>query len=50
MLRSIHEFPRAGSRAPWQLGMSYAHDVVNLRYGRIDKDTMRFATSSVRSG
>jgi monooxygenase len=43
VLRSIDEFPRAGSRAPWRLGMSYAHDVVTLRHGRIDDGTMRFA-------
>jgi len=44
VLRSIDEFPRAGSRPPWQLGISYAHDAVKLRYGRIDDGTMRFAT------
>jgi monooxygenase len=43
VLRSIHEFPKAGSRQPWQLGMSYAHDVVKLRYGRIDDGAMRFS-------
>ncbi|MCE7004435.1 NAD(P)/FAD-dependent oxidoreductase [Kibdelosporangium philippinense] len=43
VLRSIHEFPKSGSRAPWQLGMSYAHDVVNLRYGKVDDGAMRFA-------
>ncbi|RSM90590.1 NAD(P)/FAD-dependent oxidoreductase [Kibdelosporangium aridum] len=42
VLRAIHEFPKAGSRAPWQLGMSYAHDVVNLRFGKIDDGAMRF--------
>jgi cation diffusion facilitator CzcD-associated flavoprotein CzcO len=42
VLRSIDEFPKAGSRAPWQLGMSYAHDLLRLRYGAIDDDTMRF--------
>jgi monooxygenase len=42
VLRSIDEFPRAGSRRPWRLGMSYAHDVVTLRHGRIDDGTMRF--------
>ncbi len=41
--RSIHEFPKAGSRPPWHLGMSYAHDVVKLRYGRIDDGAMRFS-------
>jgi monooxygenase len=47
VLRSIDEFPRAGSRPPWQLGMSYAHDVVKLRYGRIDDGAMRFSRRAV---
>jgi cation diffusion facilitator CzcD-associated flavoprotein CzcO len=42
--RSVHEFPRAGSRRPWQLGMSYANDVLLLRHGRIDDGTLRFST------
>lgn len=42
VLRSIDEFPKAGSRPPWQLGMSYAHDVLKLRYGPIDDGAMRF--------
>ncbi|QUQ68646.1 flavin-containing monooxygenase [Kutzneria sp. CA-103260] len=40
--RSVHEFPRAGSRKPWQLGMSYLNDAVLLRHGRIDDGTLRF--------
>jgi monooxygenase len=43
VLRSIHEFPKAGSRAPWQLGMSYAHDLVKFRYGRIDDGALKFS-------
>jgi cation diffusion facilitator CzcD-associated flavoprotein CzcO len=43
VLRAIHEFPKAGSRPPWQLGMSYAHDVVKLRHGRIDDGALRFS-------
>ena len=43
VLRSIDEFPRAGSRPPWHLGMSYLHDAVKLRYGRIDDGAMRFS-------
>jgi monooxygenase len=46
VLRSIDEFPRAGSRAPWQLGMSYAHDVVRLRHGAIEDGAMRFAPAT----
>jgi cation diffusion facilitator CzcD-associated flavoprotein CzcO len=43
VLRSVHEFPKAGSRAPWQLGMSYAHDMVNLRHRKIDDGSLHFA-------
>jgi cation diffusion facilitator CzcD-associated flavoprotein CzcO len=43
VLRSIDEFPKAGSRAPWRLGMNYAHDLLKLRYGRIDDGAMRFS-------
>jgi cation diffusion facilitator CzcD-associated flavoprotein CzcO len=42
VLRSMDEFPRSGARAPWRLGMSYAHDVVNLRYRRIADGVMHF--------
>ena len=48
VLRSIDEFPRAGSRAPWQLGMSYAHDVVRLRHGRVEDPEMRFSRRPAR--
>ncbi len=43
VLRSIDELPKAGSRAPWRLGMSYAHDLLKLRYGPIDDGAMRFS-------
>ena len=43
VLRSIHEFPKAGSRAPWQVAMSYPRDLVKLRFGRIDDGVMRFS-------
>ena len=43
VLRSIDQFPRAGSRAPWRLGTSYANDVVTLRHGRIDDGSLRFS-------
>ncbi|GAA4437143.1 NAD(P)/FAD-dependent oxidoreductase [Actinokineospora soli] len=40
--RSIDAFPKAGSRTPWRLGMSYFHDVVTLRHGRVDDGELRF--------
>jgi monooxygenase len=46
--RSIDPSPRAGSRAPWRLGMSYAHDVLTLRYGKINDGAMRFSGRAVR--
>ena len=41
--RSLHEFPKSGSRAPWRVVMSYPHDLLKLRYGRISDGTLRFA-------
>ena len=48
VLRSIDQFPRAGSRRPWRLGMSYLHDVVALRYGKINDGAMRFSRRAVQ--
>ncbi|MEV6324808.1 NAD(P)/FAD-dependent oxidoreductase [Nocardia sp. NPDC051787] len=48
VLRAIDGFPKAGSRAPWRLGMSYGHDVITLRYGRIDDGTIQFTRRSAR--
>jgi monooxygenase len=48
VLRSMHEFPRAGSRTPWQLGMSYAHDVVSLRHGKVEDGAMKFEKKQTR--
>jgi monooxygenase len=47
VLRAMHEFPKAGSRPPWKLGNSYAHDVVKLRFGAIDDGAMRFSRRPV---
>ena len=41
--RSLHEFPKAGSRGPWRVVMSYPRDVRILRYGRVNDGTLRFA-------
>jgi monooxygenase len=43
VLRSIDQFPKAGSRQPWRLGMSYLQDVVTLRFGKINDGSMRFS-------
>jgi cation diffusion facilitator CzcD-associated flavoprotein CzcO len=41
--RSVHQFPKAGSRQPWRLGQSYAQDVVKLRHGALEDGALRFA-------
>lgn len=41
--RSIHEFPRAGSRRPWRLGMNYLQDLLSLRHGAIDDGALCFS-------
>jgi cation diffusion facilitator CzcD-associated flavoprotein CzcO len=50
VLRSIDDFPKAGSRAPWHLGMSYAHDLLKLRYCRIEDGALRFSRRPAHSG
>jgi monooxygenase len=40
--RSLHEFPKSGSRAPWRVVMSYPSDLLKLRYGRISDGALRF--------
>lgn len=41
--RSVERFPKAGSRAPWQLGMSCVHDLVTLRHRTLDDGVMQFS-------
>ena len=41
--RSLHRFPKSGSRAPWRLGMNYAQDVLTLRHGGIEDAALRFS-------
>jgi cation diffusion facilitator CzcD-associated flavoprotein CzcO len=40
--RSIHLFPKAGSKVPWKLHQNYARDLLNLRFGRVDDGVMEF--------
>jgi cation diffusion facilitator CzcD-associated flavoprotein CzcO len=48
VLRSVHEFPKAGSKAPWQILMSYPYDLLKLRFGRVDDGVMRFSRRRAR--
>jgi hypothetical protein len=43
--RSIDQFPRQGSRAPWRLYQNYALDIMTLRFGAIEDGTMEFSSA-----
>jgi cation diffusion facilitator CzcD-associated flavoprotein CzcO len=40
--RSVHLFPKQGSRKPWKLHQNYALDLVALRFGKVDDGVLRF--------
>jgi monooxygenase len=44
VVRSIHTFPRAGSKAPWRLKMNYLFDLIVLSRSSVDDGTMEFGT------
>jgi cation diffusion facilitator CzcD-associated flavoprotein CzcO len=45
--RSVHEFPRQGSRAPWQLAMSYAADLQIIGPGgQVEDPELKFTRSA----
>jgi cation diffusion facilitator CzcD-associated flavoprotein CzcO len=41
--RTLHLFPKQGSKAPWKLRQNYARDIMTLRFGRIDDGVMEFS-------
>jgi len=43
VLRSLHQFPKQGSRAPWRLRQNYLRDVVTIRHGRVTDGAMDFS-------
>jgi monooxygenase len=40
--RSIHLFPKAGSKVPWKLHQNYARDLLDLRFGRLEDGVLEF--------
>jgi monooxygenase len=46
VLRSIDQFPKAGSKPPWRLRMNYIVDVFALSRGSVDDGTMEFGTAA----
>ena len=43
--RSLHLLPKQGSRAPWRLRMNYLRDLVTIRRGRLEHESLRFSRS-----
>jgi monooxygenase len=41
--RSAHLFPKRGTVAPWKLKQNYIHDLLTLRYGKVDDGAMVFS-------
>jgi monooxygenase len=48
VLRSIDQFPKQGSKAPWRLYQNYALDILSLKFGAIEDGVLQF--SATRSG
>ncbi len=45
VLRSIDQFPKQGSKAPWRLYQNYALDIVNLRFGAVEDGAIEFSNA-----
>ena len=43
--RSMHLFPKQGSRAPWTLHQNYLRDILLLRYGRVNDGVLEFCVA-----
>ena len=41
--RSMHLFPKQGSKAPWKLYQNYPKDILLLRFGKVDDGVLQFA-------
>jgi monooxygenase len=47
--RSIAQFPKQGTKAPWRLYQNYALDLMNLRFASVDDGVMIFSSpASIR--
>ncbi len=46
MQRSIDQFPKQGSRAPWRLHQNYARDMLSLRRDELEDGELRFSRAT----
>ncbi len=49
VLRAIEKFPKAGSRAPWKLRMTYHQDYVDFRRAELDDGNLKFSKVAAAS-
>ncbi len=45
VLRSIDQFPKQGSRAPWRLYQNYALDTLALRFAKLEDGVLEFSAA-----
>ena len=45
VLRSIDEFPKQGSKAPWRLHQNYPRDILAVRLGGLEDGAMEFSAA-----
>ena len=48
--RSIHLFPKQGSRVPWRVHQNYARDMLSLRRDALDDGELRFTSAQPSAG
>ncbi|HKT82389.1 MAG TPA: hypothetical protein VJQ84_00985, partial [Solirubrobacterales bacterium] len=48
VLRSLHEFPKQGSKEPWKLRQNYVRDIRTIRRGPIDDGALKFSSADQR--
>lgn len=41
--RSLDQFPKQGSKAPWKLHQNYALDILTLKFGALDDSAMEYS-------
>jgi hypothetical protein len=41
--RSMHQFPKQGSKTPWRLHQHYIKDLFGLRYNKLEDGAMTFS-------
>ncbi|MFT4049331.1 MAG: NAD(P)/FAD-dependent oxidoreductase [Solirubrobacterales bacterium] len=50
VLRAIEKFPKAGSRAPWKLRMTYHQDYVDFHSASLDDGNLKFTKHQQQAG